>query len=62
MYRFSQFTLAEPLSEQAVRAAYELVAEALRQDSQVLVVNLGGVKNVGTRIGSWEISVRRIED
>ena len=43
MYRFSQFTPAEGLSEQAVRAAYELVAEALRQASQVLVVNLGGV-------------------
>ena len=34
MYRFSQFTPAEGLSEQAVRAAYELVAEALRQASQ----------------------------
>jgi hypothetical protein len=57
-----QFTRVEQLSENAVRAAYELVAEALRLNSQVLVVNLGGVKNVGTRVGSWEISIRRIED
>jgi len=28
----------------------------------MLMINLGGVKNVGTRIGSWEIPLRRIKD
>lgn len=45
-----------------MQAAYQLVAEAVRQNSQVLMVNLGGVKNAGTPIGSWQISIRRIED
>ena len=48
-------TLAERLSEHAVRAAFELVAEAMRQGSRLLVVNLAA-KNVGTRSGSCQIS------
>lgn len=57
-----QIINADNLSEEAMRAAYELVAELLRQSSAVLNINLADVTYDGKPIGSFEISIRKTED
>ncbi|MGV1951662.1 hypothetical protein ACQZ44_12600 [Agrobacterium vitis] len=54
-----KITPVENLTPEAVRAAHELVAEALRQNSEVLNIRLADMSYDGKPIGSYEISIRR---
>lgn len=57
-----QIITVEKLTAEAKQAAYELIAETLRQQTTVLNVRLADVTYDGLPIGSFEISVRRMED
>lgn len=48
-------------SEEVVRAAYELIAQALRQGTPVYNLTLSDAKHGDQPIGSWEVSVRRLD-
>lgn len=50
------------LSDAAMAAAYELLAEMLRQQASVLNIRIDGVTYEGKQIGSFEISARKVED
>lgn len=52
---------AQPVSDPVKRAALELVAQALREQASVYNVTLNDLTHAGLPIGSWEISVRRLD-
>lgn len=49
------------LPPEAIKAAYELVAQSLRVKTPVLIVSLKDVTYEGGPIGDYEISVRRLD-
>lgn len=51
----------ESLTPEAISAAYELIAEALRQQSEVLNIRLANVTYSGQPIGDYEISIRKAD-
>ena len=54
-------TEATEVSPEAVNAARELVAEALRQGAGVLNIQLSDLTYEGRPIGTFEVSVRRLD-
>jgi len=49
------------LPDEAKKAAYELIAQLLREQSPLLTINLGDVTYEGKPIGNYEVSVRKID-
>ena len=49
------------LPDEAKKAAYELIAQLLREQTPVLTINLADVAYEEKPIGNYEISVRRID-
>ena len=54
--------IAAPPPQDVVAAAYELVAQALREKAGVYNLTLHDLTHSGTPIGTWEVSVRRIDE
>lgn len=52
---------ADRLAPETIQAAYELIAEALRQDTVMLNVTLSEVTYDGKRVGDFEISIRLLD-
>ena len=48
------------LSPEAIQAAYELIAETLRRQAEVINVRLDDVSYDGQPLGAYEISIRRL--
>lgn len=54
-------TPVDDLSEDARKAAFELLAEAFRQGTDALFINLGEVTYEGQSIGGYEVTVRKVD-
>lgn len=57
-----QFVPVDETPEAVAKAALEMIAQALREGSDVYNVTLSDVTYDGARIGDWEISVRKIAE
>ncbi len=56
-----KFQPTQPVTEEARQAAFALVAQALREQASVYNVTLSDLTHAGQPIGSWEVSIRRID-
>lgn len=54
-------TPVENLPEEVKRACYELIAQALRENSAVLNITLKDMKHGDAPIPDFEISIRRLD-
>lgn len=60
MRNLPKFTPVADLPEDVKRACYELVAQALRENSEVLNITLQDMKHGDEPIPDFEISIRRL--
>ncbi|WP_132517826.1 hypothetical protein [Rhizobium sp. BK376] len=58
----SKIVPVEILPEKTAIAAYELVAKALREQTAELNITLSNVTDDGNLVGSFEISIRKIDE